>query len=356
MFELQEYQELYAARCAQIDGLINVVPGHDAHTIWLLKRKKGISATDLSVIMGFNRWRTAYELWENKTNLNQIDSITSPAAEWGHRLEDVIAQKYSEVTHSTVGALGTIQDRNYPFLLGSLDRVVFDPKSGKALKVLEIKTTGRNYSSGDTDVMGRPIQSWGPGNQYDENGNCIKADSQVPMEYDIQVQVYMMITGLKEADIAVLIGGQDFRVYTITADQELINTIIQEAERFFCEHILRGVPPQKIEKDLKNVQPEKGTSVQADRFALGAVNQYRELDFKIKAMEKERDALKNTLISLIGTSERLMQGRQCLCSYLMQKGRVLLDAKRLEAEHPEIYQQYLKQSDGFRVFRLSAIK
>ena len=44
---------------------------------------------------------------------------------------------------------------------------------------------------------------------------------EIPDYYMTQVQHYLAVTGVKTADVAVLIGGNDFRIYTIEADEEL---------------------------------------------------------------------------------------------------------------------------------------
>jgi predicted phage-related endonuclease len=65
---------------------------------------------------------------------------------------------------------------------------------------------------------------------------------EVPHEYALQVQHYMAVTGFPVADIAVLIGGSDFRVFEVPADIELQNMII-EGEREFWHLVEKGEPP-----------------------------------------------------------------------------------------------------------------
>ena len=60
-------------------------------------KRYGIGGSDAGVIAGVNKYKTPYELWMEKTG--QIASFNgNEATEWGHALENAIAEQYSKKT------------------------------------------------------------------------------------------------------------------------------------------------------------------------------------------------------------------------------------------------------------------
>jgi len=53
----------------------------------------------------------------------------------------------------------------------------------------------------------------------------------------------MYVTGAKEWDMAVLIGGNKFREYHIARDDELIGKMGELETKFWNEHVLLRKPP-----------------------------------------------------------------------------------------------------------------
>ena len=64
---------------------------------WLMERKNYIGGSDLGAIAGLNPYRTALDVYLDKTS-DDITEETSPAMRWGNFLEDVVAKAYSEDT------------------------------------------------------------------------------------------------------------------------------------------------------------------------------------------------------------------------------------------------------------------
>lgn len=65
----------------------------------------------------------------------------------------------------------------------------------------------------------------------------------IPIEYLIQVQHYIHVTGYSYAFIAVLIGGNDYRWKVIKRDGNLISALIK-LEADFWNHVQRCIPPE----------------------------------------------------------------------------------------------------------------
>ena len=61
---------------------------------WLAQRKKGIGGSDVSSIMGLNKYKSALELYLDKTGQLPEDDEENIAAELGLELEDFLAKKF----------------------------------------------------------------------------------------------------------------------------------------------------------------------------------------------------------------------------------------------------------------------
>jgi predicted phage-related endonuclease len=66
----------------------------------------------------------------------------------------------------------------------------------------------------------------------------------VPTNYLMQCAWYMSLCDFPEWDLAVLIGGQEYRQYTIRRNKALEENMIDLADDFYRAHVLRDDPPQ----------------------------------------------------------------------------------------------------------------
>ena len=181
-------------------------------------RLSGIGASECAAIMGFDPYRTAHQIWLEKTGRLERENLDKNSfVYWGSVLEDDVADAYAEATgHKLRKIAKTLRHAQYDWMLCHLDRKVIGHR-----KILECKTADK-FAKG-----------WGAA-----------GSDHVPEQYIIQVQHQMAVTGYQEADIAVLIGGNDFRIYPIKKDPQLIDVVTQSVNNFWKNHVLADIPPQ----------------------------------------------------------------------------------------------------------------
>ena len=63
----------------------------------------------------------------------------------------------------------------------------------------------------------------------------------------------MWVTGITRWDVGVLIGGNDFRHYALTADPVLQQHLAERVRRFWEDHVLAGVPPEVTARDNRTL-------------------------------------------------------------------------------------------------------
>lgn len=184
---------------------------------WLEARKHGLGGTDISAVAGLNPWRTPHDVYLEKRGL--VDpQPENEAMKMGKILEPVVLDLYEQRTgYQTEPGRFTVHP-SYPWVRGTPDALTLAPDG----PLVEIKTAGA-----------RQAAKWG------EAGT-----DQIPDHYLLQVQWYLTLTKHQAADIAVLLGGQEFRLYHLAHNPVLEARLLEIGEAFWRDHILAGTPPE----------------------------------------------------------------------------------------------------------------
>ncbi|GAO98151.1 YqaJ-like viral recombinase domain protein [Caedimonas varicaedens] len=199
----------------------------------LMERQLSLGGSEVAVALGLSPWKSPYELYIEKTTDDPLSfqSAMSAPQEWGHRLEEVVAQKYQEETGTSLLRGFTYHSLQYPFLSATPDRLVYGKSGyGKALRGLEIKTADARCSS-----------KWGASGVTWDGVDINQCP--IPYHYYLQVVAYMAVLGMDRWDLAVLIGGNDYRVYTFTRNLEVEHKILEEARAFWENFVVQKVAP-----------------------------------------------------------------------------------------------------------------
>lgn len=248
------------------------------HQQWLDLRKNSIGGSEIAQAVGLNRFRAPLALWAEKTGVVKRTVEDNDKMLWGRILENPIKAHFQEVTGYAVKEVPQILAlAACPFLTANLDGICI--VDGEPC-VLEVKTT-----SFATD--------W-------EDGGC-------PIEYFLQCQHYMFVTGMKAAYLAVLIGGSDFRYVKINRNDELISVIESKAINFWNNHVLKNVPPAPSATDnelMAKLYPSTGdnTIVLHNDYAaiLEELEGVKQLEADVK---KQRDELEAKLKMVLGEAK-----------------------------------------------------
>jgi putative phage-type endonuclease len=202
-----------------------------------LDRRTILGASEIAPVLGMSRFWTplAIYLAKHREDAQMIDRKTATGpARWGNLNEPAIRQAYTEdvLVHSghvllSGDDVGTVLHPEHLWRAASPDGIVADPDSLEWRWGLECKNVDRSQA-----------ERWG------ETGS-----DQVPDEYALQCQWAMHITGLDRWDLAALFGGNDFRVFTLRRDDDLIANVVEAMDRFWNDKVLAGVPPEPMAED-----------------------------------------------------------------------------------------------------------
>lgn len=304
-----------------------------SHEEWLEYRRKGIGGSDAGAICGLNPWRTAIDVYVDKTK-EKVDEIAdNEAMRVGRDLEEYVAQRFIEATGKKVHKVNAImQHDEYNFMLANVDR-----KIGGENAYLECKTANA-YKAKDWE------------------------DGKVPESYEIQCHHYMAVTGADAVYIACLIMGIDFVIVKIERDEAVINDLIKIETDFWNNNVLKKVmPPPDGSEAAKDIINEIYTVTKSDDEVIdmsddeNKLARIDELEELIGNLKTEQETLKQELMIRMGEFETgYIKDRKI--TWKMQNGKTGIDTKRLKAECPEIYDEYIKVGEPYRVFRIAKKK
>lgn len=287
---------------------------------WLRYRKCGIGGSDVAAILGISKWNSAISLWLDKTNQTNEPIEENEAMQWGTIMEPIIRNHFAEVTGKTVVEVkAMLQHPEHPFMLADIDGLTEDDEGN--LAILEIKTASEYKRS-----------EW---------------ENDIPSYYQTQVQHYLCVTGVQKAYVAVLIGGNSFKVYEVDADAEIQSMLIA-VEKDFWNKVQNMIRPEMdgsdAAKNLLDSLYHGGISEQivmpddAIEYVDAYVEACAEED---NAKAKKQDAA-NHIKEIMGDYDKAT----CLGHSISWKSisSERLDTKALKENEPEIYAKYVKVS------------
>jgi len=294
---------------------------------WLKHRLCGIGGSEIAAVCGISKYKTPLDIYNEKLGL--VPPFEGNArTEAGIRLENTVAEWYSDETGNKV-----IRDNKMwildDYLVANVDRIIIPNDSTRynGRGILEVKTAG-TYAA----------KNW---------------DEEPPVEYIFQLQHYLDVLDMQWGEFAVLIGGNDFRHYFVERDDELVALKNEQARKFWFDNVLKQVPPDPVNsKDIETLYSriEAGKVIEAAEPVYETVEELRVIKQRIKELESKEAEYTERIKLLMRDADALMFRGDTLATWKQSKDSVLFDAKRLQKEKPEIYNQYLSERAGSRRF------
>lgn len=190
-----------------------------------MDRNDFIGSSDIASIMGMSRWKTALQLWAEKTGKVEAPDLSeNEAVQLGTELEDFVAKKFEKQTGKKVRRSPKLYiHARYSHFRCQVDRLIEGTD-----ELLECKT----------------CSAW---KKEEWEGE------EIPNEYILQVMWQLGITGRSKGYIAVLIGGQSFKYKEIIFDKELFDKMLLEALKFW-DCVKNDLEPLAVGDDVSFIQ------------------------------------------------------------------------------------------------------
>ncbi len=300
---------------------------------WLEQRTKGIGGSDVAGILGVSKYATPLSVWLNKTGqIESKDLSEVQAVEWGNRLEEVVGTKYIEnhPERKVKRVNAVAQSITRPWAQASLD---FEVKDGERHGILEIKTAGL-----------RVADDWKEG---------------VPLYYLTQITHYMSVLNRDFADVAVLIGGQEYREYRIERDEDDIATVNEAVDKFWNDNVEQNVAPElQLETsesllalfgkggkdDVINIAPEQLDEVDE------LIETYNDVSKEYKLLKERKDELSQRIIETVGKHNGIKtDSNQAKWVRYEAKG---YNMKKFIEENTALYEKYKERLEDYQYMYL----
>jgi len=246
---------------------------------WLSERRKGIGSSDAAAILGLSKWKCAYEVWLDKTGQRHEPDKPTPQMVWGLRHEPSLSAAYEEEEDCLLVKPELLANPKHPWMLANIDRLRQTDDDRE--KIVELKTSFSREGWGD------------------------EGTDEVPELYLVQV-THQMETHknarpdkcVPEADIAVLIGLSDFRIYTVPYNETLAAKITAMEGDFWrmVETKIEPPPDWEHEDTPKLLQvirtPGKGRSIELGDAECDIAMQAASITERISAHTATAESLK----------------------------------------------------------------
>ncbi len=340
---------------------------------WLRERKKGIGGSDVAAVLGLSPWRTPLDVFNDKTAETVDEKPQSDAAHFGTILEDVVADEFARRTGFKVVRFNKTLTQNpgchgggVGWARANLDRVIVNPAIAKTVRfateashALQTKCFTRGLWLTTDSILECKTASayasdqWGPSQEAEIKAGEIVTEHKIPIYYETQVQWYLGLTGAKVCYVAVLIGGNDFRIYAVKPDRELFEAICEKCWAFWSGHVLTGEPPAatNVEDVRKLFAKDSGEMVEATNEVATTIGELRTVKARIKELKDEQEALEQSLIVALGERTGFLIGGEKAVTYKTQTVN-RFDTTAFKKADPATYAEYVK-TNTTRVLRVS---
>lgn len=291
---------------------------------WHELRKKRIGGSDVGAILGVNKWKSAVDVYLDKKGLTEFKG--NNATYWGTILESTIIKEFAKL-HKNYA----VYTCNYSLVKGNyianVDGLYRDLETGK-FGVLEVKTTNQwNYKEWEGDT--------------------------VPMSYYCQVQHYLDISGLEEAYIVVLIGGQTYKEFKILKSDEDIEVINKACDDFINNHLLKDeIPAPDGSSAYSEYLNEKIRFAELDGEVIELDNlgedleQYKEYSKTIKDLQDKQEIIKQKVKKeLLDFNAKVGKSGNIKASITTRAG---YDLKKFKADNEILVKNYEDKKAEYR--------
>lgn len=189
-------------------------------------RRTGVTATDVPAILGRSPWRSPLDVWLEKVG-KAAPVEENEDMQRGTFLEDGARRWYAHRTGAMVAQPGTVVHPRDSLVIATPDGVAL---LGGDVRGLEIKMPSSAYG-------------WG------EPGTDAVPDYYVPQ---VAWQLAAMAEWTDTVDVFAVLEGKP-RLYHVRRDVELESLLVDEAHRFWRDHVVTGKPPEVLPRDLESV-------------------------------------------------------------------------------------------------------
>lgn len=198
-------------------------PG-DSREAWLGRRRSGVGASEIAIVMGASGWGSILGLYYAKIGTDDpIDDAPEEHQQWGNLLQDAILGELAKRAGVTIAAREPhLRSTEHAWMLATPDAITTDGEP------MECKNISYGYDEEDWDVG-------------------------IPEKYYLQCQHQMATTGAKRCLFGVLLWGSRMIWEWVPRDEVTIAKIVKAGAAFWQRVLKREEPPSDGHPDARKI-------------------------------------------------------------------------------------------------------
>lgn len=323
--------------CLKVDNLHLYAESFDGDVS--KDRETYIGGSDVGTILGVNKFKSAYQLFLEKTQQIERENLDDRLqVKLGHKMEQVVAELYEEETGTkTQISNKSYKCKEYPFLVGHIDRKIQKRKKG-----LEIKTTS---SYNKTDY----------------------AEGEIPPSHYYQCMFYMMITGVHDWDLCTLRDNRELYITHVKWDNQVAEDMLERVLAFWeCvekkEWTLEIDGTEETSQALDKAYPVSIDNTQTPALitrndTIMSIQEYYEAKDSLLDLQNIITSFENQIKSLMQENENALIDGQYKVTWKTGTRSGGYDVKQYLADHPKSdLAKYKKPDTLVRRFMIKEIK
>lgn len=320
---------------------------------WLASRCNSIGGSEIAKIAGFSKYGSALTVFNEKLGLSEKFK-GNIHTKFGNRMEPIIREWVQEDFKIATGIeLKTYEypymmvHKDYDFLSANIDglaKVLEDYKYYENLDTAEVKVIPAN------ELIGIEIKT------ASEFLTKMWQGEEIPDEYYCQCQWYMGITGLKYFLIIYLLG-KAVKWKVVPRNDDDIKALQEIGVNFWNNHILTKVAPEPVGLacETKEILHQQALDNGLEQnISDNKLSKYKDVDQEIKALEKEKEQLKQLIYLDMGDSKKGSDGAYKVSRFEIKKDK--LDTKLLKEKYPVTYKSILEGQTEYVSMKITKCK
>ncbi|MHB8398413.1 MAG: lambda-exonuclease family protein [Candidatus Limnocylindrales bacterium] len=233
---------------------------------WAEARRSLITSTAIPVLLGLSPFRCEADLAdEMRSGIRQESSLRMRV---GSALEDLIASEYTRTTGRPVQRMrDLIRHPSIEWAAASVDRRVVGEH-----RAVELKWTGSRTRFADG----------------------------LPQDVEAQVVWALGVLGWERSDVAVLLGGEDLKVFKVEADPVLFANLVKVAEDFRRRLEAGGPFARDAARIRRDFPSDNGAEMLADGQLAGAVDELVRIRAERRHLEELEEGFETAIKARMG--------------------------------------------------------
>lgn len=325
----------------------------EERTKWLETRINSIGGSEIGSIAGFNKYGSALTIFNDKLGLGKKFE-GNIHTKFGNRMEPLIREWIQEDFEKATNI--RLKTFEYPYMMVDKETEYFSANID-GIGILEYDYT--YWENRDTAEIKYIPEGELFGLEIKTGSEFLKkmwAGDELPDQYYLQVQWYMMITGLKYFLVIYLLG-KEVNWKVVPRNDDDIKALRDIGKNFWNNHILTKVPPDPTgcPKETEDINYQQSLDDDSEvNISKNKLAEYNKISDEIKTLETEKERIKQEIFLEMGNSKKGSDGLFKISRFEVKRDS--LDTKRFKELYPVTYESFLKGTTEYVNLRISKCK